>query len=208
MASQPPPQVPNMGFPPPPAQRSGSWIKWVLIGGGGCLVLLIVLLVGMGGCLAAMSGGGGGGGGDDAAAPEGYEAQKAEAVPIGETVEVGDVAWTVNSAQRATEIKSFGSREQGNFVLVDVTFINNGSESVTLDTVSLTVIDDQNRASEADSSLGVQGGDELFLEQVNPGVTKQGTAAFEVAPDAQGLILQLGDADMFGDQLAYVNLDL
>lgn len=114
----------------------------------------------------------------------------------------------MNSAQRATEIKSFGTKEKGNFVLADVTFINNGKESVTLDTVSLTVIDDQDRASEADSSLGVRGGDELFLEQVNPGVTKQGTAAFEVAPDAQGLILQVGDSDMFGSELAYVNLDL
>jgi len=41
---------------------------------------------------------------------------------------------------------------------------------------------------------------------MNPGVAKQGTAIFQVAPDASGFRLQAGDAKMFTNENGYVEL--
>lgn len=187
-------------------------MKWLLIGGGGCLMLVILTLVLFGGCLAVVSSGGGdgGGGGDEDSEDLGYEEAREKAVPVGETVKVGEVAWTVSSVQQSSELKALGERKQGNFVIVDVTFINNGQESVTLDSSSLALRDDQDRTHETDpdASFYVPTNQDLFLNQVNPGVTKQGRAIFTVAPDAKELILEAGDTEMFGGDSAYVNLGI
>jgi hypothetical protein len=47
---------------------------------------------------------------------------------------------------------------------------------------------------------------DIFMEQVNPGVTKQGETIFTVAPDASDFILKAGDTDMFADKNAYIDL--
>ena len=207
----PPPQTPPSQVPPPPYQppRRG-WVKWVLIGGGGCLVLLLLLFVGFAGCLAALSGGGGGGGTGGGDGEVSYDEARQQAVPIGETVETGDVAWTVNNVTQATELSSLGQKKQGNFIIVDLTFINNGKEPVTLDSSSLAILDDQGRTHETDTdaSMYVNPNKDLFLNQVNPGVTKEGRAIFDVAPDAKGLILRAGDTEMFSDKNAYINLGM
>lgn len=186
-------------------------MKWLLIGGGGCLMLFILTLVLFGGCLAALSSGGGdsgegGGNSEDLS----YDEASKRAVPVGETVKAGEVAWTVSSVQQSTELKALGERKQGDFVIVDVTFINNGKEPVPLDSASLALRDDQDRTHETDpdASLYVPTNQDLFLNQVNPGVSKQGRVIFTVAPDAKGLILEAGDTDMFGGESAYVNLGI
>lgn len=198
-------QVPNMDVPPPPVQpRRGGWRRWLLIGGIGCFGLLVLLIIGFAGCAALI--GGTGGGGDSA--EETPEQIRQRAVPVGETVEVGDVAWTVSNVQESNELRALGERKQGRFITVDVTFINNGTEPVTLDSASLAILDDQNRTFETDpdASFYVPTNLDLFLNQVNPGVTKQGRAIFTVAPDAQGLVLRAGDTNPFGGEDAYVNL--
>jgi hypothetical protein len=181
-----------------------------LIGAGGCLVLLLLLFVGFAGCLAAIGGGGGGSGGGGGGGEVGYDEAREQAVPVGETVETGDVAWTVNNVTQATELSSLGQKKQGNFIIVDLTFINNGQEPVTLDSSSLAILDDQGRTHETDpdASFYVNPNKDLFLNQVNPGVTKEGRAIFDVAPDAKGLILRAGDTDMFSDKNAYINLGI
>src|SRR5215211_7003044 len=193
----PPPQ-------PPPAQpRRRTWL-WLLIGAGGCLMLLFIVLLGFGGCMAAIIGSSGGGGGVEEQSPE------KKAAPIGKTVTAGNVEWTVQSVQEATELKSLGQRKQGNFIIVDVIFKNNDDEPVTLDSASLAILDDKGRTSETDpdASMYVPTNQDLFLNQVNPGVSKQGRAIFNVAPDAKGLILQVGDTNPFGGENAYVNLGI
>jgi hypothetical protein len=149
----------------------------------------LLLFVGFAGCLAAITGGGGEGG--LTTGPSEYEQARNNAVPIGETVEAGEVAWTVNHVAQATELKALGQRKQGNFVIVDITFINNSQEPVTLDSGSLAILDDMNRTHETDpdASFYVPPNKDFFLDQVNPGVTKQGRAIFDVAPDAKGMIL-------------------
>ena len=184
MTDQPSVGTPNMNVPPPPAQAGRSWIRWLLIGGGGYLVLVVLLLVGFAGCLAAL----GGGGGEEPTPEDEYAAAKRNAVPVGETVEVGDVAWTVSNVENATELKALGERKQGNFIIVDATFINNGDEPTTLDSESLAILDDQGRTHETDpdASFYVPTNRDLFLNQVNPGVTKQGGPFSPSPPTRRG----------------------
>ena len=128
---------------------------------------------------------------------------------IGQSVPIGDVEWTVVSARQATELSSqFGDTKQGNFVIVDFNFTNQGNEAVTLDPVSLTLIDAQGRESEADTdSFGYIPADkDIFLEQVNPGVTREGQVIYTVAPDASGFQLRAGDAAIFSDESVLIDL--
>jgi hypothetical protein len=79
---------------------------------------------------------------------------------------------------------------------------------VTLDTESLKLIDDQERESGAspEQRFYIPNDRKIFLERTNPGVTKQGEAIFQVAPDASGFRVQVGDARMFTNENGYVEL--
>lgn len=201
-------EIPDTGVPQPPVQQRSSWKRWVFLGAGGCLMLIVLSTVVFVGCLAAI--GSGGGGGESGGATMSQKDIQEQAVPVGQTVEVGDVAWTVTDVQRTTELEAFGERETGNFVIVDLTFTNNADEAVTLDSESLAILDSQGRAHETstDAEMYVPANRSLFLEQVNPGVTRQGRAIFDVAPDAQELILRAGDTELFTDKNAYIDLGI
>jgi len=134
-------------------------------------------------------------------------------VAIGQPVTAGDIEWTVTDARTVNELRQdsfgqFGETKQGNFVWVDLLFTNNGSEPSTLTTQSLALLDSSNRESRPDTdTFGyIENERNIFLEQVNPGVTREGTAIFTVSPNASGFRLRVGDANMFSGAEAYVDL--
>ena len=187
------------------------WLKIVGVGCGGFVVLGIMLVV----LVAVLSTNGATtnpsqGQKDELAEDQkqaGNDSQKA--VKVGEPVDVGDVKWLVQDARQATELQSeFDETKQGNFVIVDFAFTNNGNEAVTLDSTSLALVDSEGRKSEADpDTLGyVEPNKDIFLEQVNPGVTKEGEVIYTVAPGASEFELEAGDADMFGGETARIEL--
>ena len=201
MTDQPHAGTPNVDVSPPPPQAGRSWVRLLLIGGGGCLVLVVLMLVGFAGCLAAL-----GGGGDEAG-----EKQKNPTAEIGEPLRVGGITWVVQDAKKVTELtSSYEKPIRGDFVVVNFTFTNEGKEAATLDTASMTLVDDEGRRSEADpDKFGyIPDGRNIFLENVNPGVTDQGQAIFTVAPGATGFELELGDADLFSDTKGTVPLGI
>lgn len=141
------------------------------------------------------------------------ESPAAQTVAIGEPLAVGDVAWVVTSARQRDQLQQrefgeFGETKQGNFVVVNFEFTNNSNEPITLDTLSITLVDDQGRESNPDTDTFGYVPQELdpFLTQVNPGVTQPGRVIFTVAPDASGFRLRLGDAAFFGDEEGFVRL--
>ena len=144
--------------------------------------------------------------------PEPEPAPEQEAVPIGTPVRAGDLEWNVTNARYATELVSqfgeFGNSKTGNFVIVDFVVINNGAEATTVASQSLALLDAQGRRSETDPDAYeyVDPSKNIFLEQVNPGVTSDGEVIFSVAPDAGEFILEVGDASFFGGETAQVNL--
>ncbi len=188
--------------------------RLLTIGCGGLVVLIVLIVV-----LAAAFGGGEDTTGQAPGAannPEPGEAEQAPKEPaqppaaaIGETVTAGDVAWQVTNARQATQLTSeFQEPKQGNFVVVDFLFTNNGTEAVTLDSSSLALKDGEGRTFETDTdTFGyIDPSKDIFLNQVNPGVTQQGEVIFTVAPGASKFTLELGDAQMFSDKNAYVDL--
>src|SRR5215207_6582078 len=102
----------------------------------------------------------------------------------------------------------FGETKRGNFVIVDFNFTNNSSEAVTLDSASVALMDSSGNKSEADpDTFGyIPANKDIFLENVNPGVTRPGEVMFTVAPDASGFKLQVGDTNPFTDKNGYVDL--
>lgn len=93
-------------------------------------------------------------------------------------------------------------------VIVAFDFTNNSSEAVTLNSASLSLIDSSGNKSEADpDTFGyIPANKDIFLENVNPGVTRPGEVTFTGAPDASGFKLQMGDTNPFTDKSSYVDL--
>lgn len=140
---------------------------------------------------------------------KGKAKEKGPSGRIGESLEAGDVTWTVTNARQADQLNSqFLEPKQGNFIIVDLAFTNNGSEPTTLSTQSISLLDSGGSESRPDpDTFGyIEPNRNIFLEQVNPGVSREGEAIFSVAPDASGFTLQLGDAQLFGGESAYVEL--
>jgi Domain of unknown function (DUF4352) len=165
-------------------------------------MLVVLALLGFAGCLAALSGG------VDEASRDSRSSPRAD---IGEPLRVGDVTWVVEDAKAVTELtSSYEKPIRGNFVVVNFTFTNEGKEAATLDTASMTLIDSKGRKSEADpDKFGYIPDDRnIFLENVNPGVTDRGQAIFTVAPDATGFRLELGDADLLSHDHGTVPLGI
>jgi len=114
-------------------------LTFVGIGCGGLLGLLVLFVA----CSALL-----GGGGDENKETASSEDEKKkgtsskkeeeETVGIGQLLTVGDVQWTVTDANYTSQLVQQGvspnlaKSEQGNFVVVDFDFTNNGNEAVTL----------------------------------------------------------------------------
>lgn len=175
--------------------------KGILFGCGTLLALGIVVGVIIAVILSA-------GGGEEEASGPGTSRQNP--IPVGETAEIGGVSWTVTDARTTTELSSEFETLEGNFVVVDVSFMNNSDEVATLDSGSLAIVDSEGNTNEAstDASLIVDPDMDTFLSEVNPGVTQDATVAFEVAPNAEGLVLRANDAQPLSENYVFMGLGL
>lgn len=183
------------------------WLKITGIGCGGLFVLMIFAVV----LIAALSGGGTetASEGADSGQEQGQAEEGGEnTVAIGEPLTVGDTAWIVSNAEQLTELTDeLGESETGNFVVVDFEFTNNSSESITLDSSMLALNDAEGNQNEPDTDklFYIEPERDLFLEQVNPGVTKEGTVIFTVAEGSAGFILEVSGG-FFSGESGFVDL--
>ncbi len=131
------------------------------------------------------------------------EPEEESTAGIGEVVEVDDGIWIVTSSRQESQLADqFGGimpPKQGNFIIVDFRFKNDASDSKTLHTAAMKLIDEDGRESDPDTdSFGyIPQEKNVLLEQVNPGVTKEGQVIFSVSPDASGFKLQLRGTSLF-----------
>lgn len=132
------------------------------------------------------------------------------AVPIGEPVTVGDAQWTVTDAEQLDQLVSRLGVADGDFVVTDVTFVNNSNQDVALGAPYLTLLDSEGREFEVDlenTFTHVEGSRNMFVSQIEPGATKEGLVVFSVDPDAAGFELRAGDAtDFVSDEQGYIDL--
>lgn len=180
-------------------------------------VFLVLLAAFVGGCGGEDSGSQT----EEAAEQEGTGQESAEtteaveteaAASIGEPVTIGDVQWTVTDAERLDELLSIkGEYEPGSFVIMDVTFSNSSNQDVTLATPFFTLIDSEGREFEPDIGNNftyLYPEENMFVEPVAPGSTKEGKLIFGVEPDSSGLRLRVGEARFASDETALIDLGL
>jgi hypothetical protein len=130
---------------------------------------------------------------------------------IGEAIVVGDVAWAVTDVEESDILVSRLGSEEGNFVIVDLTFQNNSNQDITFATPFVTLVDGQGREFEPDIEYNfthIEPENNMFAAHVRPGVTKEGKIIYAVAPNSSGLLLQVGEARFASDQTAYIDLGL
>lgn len=176
------------------------WLRITGIGRGGLLALFIV--IGMASLFFS-----------DRSVDSPEEDQQAEeggenTVTVGEPLTVGEIAWIVTNAEQTNQLTDeFGESKTGNFVIVDYEFTNNSDEAITLNSSMLTLTDSQGRENEPDTDklFYIEPERDLFLEQINPGVSQEGTVIFTVADDASGFVLEL-TVGFFSGEASYVDL--
>jgi hypothetical protein len=131
---------------------------------------------------------------------------------VGDTVSIGNVQWTVTEVLRSDMLVSRLGIEEGDYVIVDVDFRNNSNQDIRLATPFVTLLDGQGREYEADiefNFLHVYASENMFVDQVNPGASKEGKIIFTVEdPDASGFKLQVGEARFASNEIASIDLGI
>jgi hypothetical protein len=129
---------------------------------------------------------------------------------VGQTAEVANVTWEVSDAFLTNRLKSaFGTQKQGRFVVIDFTFTNNRNEEVTLDPeLHIILKDHEGRefGTDPDALEYVPTNLFIFLEPVNPGISKGGRVICQVPADATGFTLTLDDVELMEDESAVFDL--
>ncbi len=129
---------------------------------------------------------------------------------VGELVTLGDVQWIVTNPKQSEELLSIkGEYEEGNFVIADVGFSNNTNQDITLATPFMTLIDSQGNEFEADIEYNftfLYPEENMFVDPIEPGASKEGKIIFSVAPDSSDFRLQVGEGRFASDETGYIDL--
>lgn len=106
-----------------------------------------------------------------------------KAFAMGDTVNVGKVAYVVNSVETATNVGGdYGQDSKGTYLLVNITVTNNGDEALTVDNSFFKLLND-GKEYESDSMAGIYANDNssFFLESINPELYLTGNIVFDVS---------------------------
>jgi len=125
---------------------------------------------------------------------------------INDTVTDKDLAFTVTGVTTAKTLgNSYTKKEaQGTFYVVALNIKNVGKETATIDSSMLKVTDSQgrkfDRSIEGQTAKGLsQGKVDMFLQQVQPGLSVNGDIVFDLPDDATDLKL-LVKGGIFGTE--------
>lgn len=146
------------------------------------------------------------------AAPAATEAPKAHGV--GEDVQVDQVRWKiVDASDLGKVLKSKNTfvkdkTTSGRFVQVRFELENLSKDMLTF--AGLDLVDDQGRSFKpsSDAFQFIPTEEACVLENLNPNVAKSCTAIYEVPANAAGLMAQVSDLKLVGNQSSLVDLGL
>lgn len=115
---------------------------------------------------------------------------------IGEPVTDKDLDFTVIKITTAKALGNTYTRKdaQGTFQIINLKIANQGKETKTIDSSMFQLTDSKgrtfDRSIEGQSAKGMsEGGLDLFLQQVQPGLSVNGDIVFDIPADATGLQL-------------------
>lgn len=130
---------------------------------------------------------------------------------VAETVNDGDLAFTVSSVDTASTLGSsfIQKTAQGMYYILTVKIQNNGKDTKTINASDFHMVDSQGRKFDYSTDgqtamMESQGTTDLFLQQVQPSLSVTGKIVFDVPKDATGLKL-LAQGGLFSDG---VSIDL
>jgi len=151
--------------------------------------------------------------GSDSSEEETAEAPQAAPAKIGDTVTDKDLAFTVTNVTTAKTLgNSFTSTDaQGTFHVITIKIENQAKETKTIDSSMLQIKDSEgrtfDRSIEGQSSKGLSEGKvDLFLQQVQPGLSVTGEIVFDL-PDnvADPRLLVKGSLFSSGKEIRLTN---
>lgn len=128
---------------------------------------------------------------------------------VGTPVEVQGVAFTIQNASTTTRLESvFGSKD-GNWIVLDVLIENGTNEAITVNDSQVTLVTPTGAVYETDSDWIEYIDNErwLFLEKINPGLSKEGTVLIAVGPDVTGGTVTF-KPNMFSNKKAEVEISI
>ncbi|GGE48002.1 hypothetical protein GCM10011391_28490 [Pullulanibacillus camelliae] len=113
-------------------------------------------------------------------------------IGIGDPAKIADVTFTVNKVETSTELKSDNefvdpAKASGKFVILHVTIKNEKKKAISIDSSFFKIMTNDGTtydpSDDGDVLMVIPEKQQLFLEQINPGITKTGTIVFDVAKD-------------------------
>jgi len=144
------------------------------------------------------------------------EEGNADVYGIGDYVEVGKLAYIVHNVETTDILESDNefidpATTDGQFVVVEIEAFNNDTETRMVDSTMFKIIDDQGREYESSSDVDVMMVmDEslnLFLQDINPGLSKTGKLVFELPADVTSYELQVSSGfALAGGEYATIQL--
>nr|WP_295969470.1 DUF4352 domain-containing protein [uncultured Bacillus sp.] len=171
--------------------KKSIWKRW-------WFWLLIIIIIGIASCNA-----GGDDGTDtttDQATEEGNEPAKEEeakeeTMSVGQPAQVGKFEYVIKSSSETKEIKGefTGKTTTGKFIVVDYSVKNLDKEARMIDSELFRIKSGENEFEPmVDADIMMALGDKnLFLEEVNPQMSREGTIVFEVPADLATYELQV-----------------
>src|SRR5699024_652865 len=192
-------------------KKRGGCLKWVAI--------IFGVLILLGACGAMLSGG------DDAANTTPEEADEQETsedvveeeeaddiVGLATPLNVGDVEFTVNNWEQADSVGTDFMIEEANdtYMVMDVTVANNCNEAIAVDSSYCKVVNGENTYEPDRMASSTANEDDLglFLEQINPGSSRNARVVFDVTQDvvdSEDKQVQV-QSGMFGTETGIINL--
>ncbi|MGO1439982.1 MAG: DUF4352 domain-containing protein [Brevibacterium yomogidense] len=150
--------------------------------------------------------------GEEAAGDEGEApAEAASEYSIGDAVATGDWEVTVNDVESGvSELgdEYLGTTAQGQFILVEMSVANTGSEPSFFFESDVSLLDADGNTYSPDSEAGIYAAtdnDVMLLEEINPGNTATGVIVYDVPADVSPNVLEF-QGGIF-DEAATVALD-
>jgi Domain of unknown function (DUF4352) len=188
----------------PQPKKANWWKRGVLIVAGGFVLTI-------GGCeilVGALAVGSSGGASDTSES----QAKPKPTYNVGDTAKAGKMTWTVTNAYETDKlIDSYDvdPPKRGHFVITEFEFTNGSNEAVTLDAeMHVALKDAKNRefSPSAETTGYIPMRKDIWLTEVNPGVTQKGMAIFTTAPDAQDFTFVADDVEMWEEDSAKFDL--
>jgi hypothetical protein len=109
------------------------------------------------------------------------------------------------------KLMGFDDPVEGNFIVVDFTVENRGTEPMSVSDVGLYVYDAQDRQFETETDVPFgyipEIRDLYLLDRLNPGLSQDVLVVFSVPPDAQGFEMEVSSG-FFGTETRRIALGL